>query len=105
MNNILIALTIGIIAGTIDAVPMIIQKMDKYACLSAFMHWVFLGLIIPFIHWNIQPWLTGLIIGEIAAIPVLLMVFPKDKKSLIPIIVFSAFLGIAVALAGAKFIA
>ena len=100
MNKILIALIIGIVAGIIDVVPMIIQKMDKYANLSAFSHWVVLGLIIPFVSWNISPWLKGLIIAEISAIPILLMVAPKDKKAIIPITIMSAILGIAVAITG-----
>jgi len=104
MNNILIALTIGIIAGIIDVVPMIIKKLDKVSNLSAFVHWVILGLIIPFVDWNIEPWLKGFILGELSAIPIMIMVYPKDKKALIPMIIFSAILGIGVAIAGAKFI-
>jgi hypothetical protein len=100
----LIALIIGIIAGIIDILPMIFMKVDKYATLSAFAHWVFLGLIIPFISWDIQPWLKGLIIGELAAIPVILMIIKNDKKSVIPILIFSALLGIGVAIAGSKLI-
>ncbi len=104
INDILIALLIGIIAGIIDIIPMIIQKMDKYANLSAFFHWVVLGLIIPFVSWDIVPWLKGLIIAEITALPILLIVVPKDKKALIPISIMSAILGIAVGLAGAYYI-
>lgn len=104
MNEILTALAIGIAAGIIDVVPMIIQKMDKYANLSAFMHWVVLGLIIPFVSWNIAPWLKGFIIAELSAIPILLMVAPKDKKAILPITIMSAILGIAVAMAGKAFI-
>ncbi len=104
MNNILIALIIGIVAGIIDVIPMIIQKLDKYANISAFTHWVAMGLIIPFVDWNMQPWLKGLIIAELTLIPVMVLVFPKDKKALIPMIIFSAILGIGVAIAGAKFI-
>ena len=104
MREILIALGIGIITGIIDIVPMIIQKMDKYANLSAFFHWVVLGLIIPFVSWPIAPWLKGLIIAEISAIPILLMVSPKDKKAVIPITVMSAILGTAIGIAGKVFI-
>ena len=104
MNEIIIALVIGIVAGIIDVTPMIIQKMDKYANLSAFAHWVVLGLVIPFVSWNIAPWLKGLIIAELFAIPVLLMVATKDKKAVIPITVMSAVLGIAVGIAGNIFI-
>ncbi|HHJ52595.1 MAG TPA: hypothetical protein ENJ89_05330 [Caldithrix abyssi] len=104
MNEILTALAIGIAAGIIDVVPMIIQKMDKYANLSAFMHWVVLGLIIPFVSWNIAPWLKGFIIAELSAIPILMMVAPTDKKAIVPITIMSAILGIAVGIAGKAFI-
>ncbi len=104
MKEILIALVIGIVAGTIDVIPMIIGKMEKSANLSAFTHWVVLGLIIPFVSWDIEPWLKGLIIGEISAIPVLFMVAPKDKKAILPIVIMSAILGIAIAIAGKMFI-
>lgn len=100
MEDILIALTIGIVAGLIDVTPMIIRKLDKTACWSAFTHWVVLGLIIPFVHWGVQPWLKGLIIGELMAIPIMIIVSQRDKKSLIPISIFSAILGIGVAVAG-----
>ena len=104
MNEILIALLIGIIAGIIDVVPMIIQKMDKYANLSAFIHWVILGLIIPFVSWDIAPWLKGFIIAEISAVPILLIVVPEDKKAIIPISIMSAILGVGVGIVGAYFI-
>jgi len=62
MNDYLIALIIGIAAGIIDVLSMIIEKLDKAACWSAFVHWLVLGIIIPFVGWEIQPWLKGLII-------------------------------------------
>ncbi len=104
MNEILIALLIGIFAGIIDVIPMIIQKMNKYANLSAFFHWVVLGLIIPFVAWDILPWLKGLIIAEISAVPILFMVAKEDMKAIIPITAMSAILGIGIGVASSYFI-
>jgi len=104
MNDILIALLIGIVAGIIDVIPMLIQKMEKNANLSAFAHWVVLGLIIPFVSWDIPAWLKGLIIAEISVIPALFIVISKDKKAIIPMTVMSAILGILVGFAGEYFI-
>jgi len=104
MSNFLIALTIGIIAGIIDVIPMIIQKLDKASCYSAFVHYLVLGLIIPFVDWGIKPWITGLLIAFISTIPVVIIIYTKDKKALIPIFIFSLFLGAGIGLAGAKFI-
>ncbi len=64
MNEIIIALCIGIVAGVIDVVPMLMQKLDRYACISAFIHWIVLGQLIPYVSWDIQPWFKGLIISE-----------------------------------------
>ncbi len=100
MNNILIALCIGVVAGIIDVTPMIIQKLDKTANWSAFIHWVVLGLIIPFVHWDIDPWLKGLIIGVLTTVPVMIIVAQNDKKAIIPMTLFSAILGIGVGVAG-----
>lgn len=104
MNNIFVALSIGIIAGIIDVIPMILSKQKKGDCLSAFIHWIALGLIIPFVDWELRPWVTGLIVAEITAIPVMVLVFPKDPKALIPMALFSAILGVGVGVAGSIFI-
>lgn len=104
MNDILIALVIGVVAGIIDVIPMVVRKMEKAANLSAFFHWVVLGLIIPFVSWNIAPWLKGLIVAELSAIPILFMVAQEDKKAILPITIMSAILGIAIAIAGKAFI-
>jgi hypothetical protein len=104
MKEIIIALLIGIAAGAVDVIPMLFMKLDRYACLSALTHWIFLGLIIPFVGWSVEPWLKGLIIGELAAVPVIIMTWPHDKKSFIPILLFSAVLGIAVGISGSYFI-
>lgn len=104
MQPFFIALTIGITAGLIDVIPMIIRKIDKFACWSAFVHWVVLGTIIPFVGWDIQPWLKGLIIGELVSLPVMILVFASDRKAVIPISIFSAILGIGCAVAGSLLI-
>jgi hypothetical protein len=104
MRNIFIALIIGLSAAIIDVVPMIIQRIDKTACISAFIQWIVLGLIIPFVNWDMQPWIKGFIIAELAALPIMVLVFAKEPKSIIPIIIFSAILGATVGMVGARFI-
>jgi len=104
MENLLIALVIGFVAGIIDVAPMIIQKLDKFSCVSAFVHWLALGLIIPFVNWGMQPWLKGIVIAVLTAIPVIILVYPNDPKAVIPMVIFSVVLGAGVGIAGAKFI-
>ena len=104
MHNFFIALLIGLAAGTIDVLPMLIMKLEKTANISAFTHYLVLGLIIPFVQWNLQPWLTGAIISFLSALPIMIIVLPKDKKSLMPMTIFSIILGAGIGLAGASYI-
>jgi hypothetical protein len=61
-------------------------------------------LIIPFVSWPITPWIKGIIIALLTAVPIMIIAFPKDKKAIIPMIVFSLILGAGIGFAGAKFI-
>lgn len=101
--NFLIALLIGAIAGMVDVIPMILQDLNSYACSSAFIHWVALGAIIPYVAWNIKPWLKGLVIAGLTSLPIAIIVAEKEPISIIPILLFSAVLGILVGIAGNKF--
>ena len=104
MNNFLIAGLIGLIAGLIDIIPMMIQKLNKRDTISAFAHYFALGLIIPFVNWGIALWITGVVIALSTSIPIMIIVFPRDKKAIIPMIIFSLILGAGIGIAGAKFI-
>lgn len=104
MNDLLIAAIIGIIAGLIDVIPMLIMKLERAANISAFTHYFVLGLIIPFVDLGIKSWLTGVIVSFLFALPVMIIVGAKDRKSIPPMILFSILLGAGIGLAGAKFI-
>jgi len=104
MNSFLIAVVIGLAAGLIDVIPMIIMKLEKAANISAFVHYFVLGLIIPFVSWEIEPWIKGIIISFLSALPVMIIVYNKDKKAIIPMIIFAIILGAGIGLVGDKFI-
>lgn len=104
MIKILIALTIGIFAGIIDIIPMVIQKLDKRATIAAFFHYLVLGLIIPFVDWDIISWIKGMIIGILLLVPTLIIVTKNDKKAMIPMIISSIILGGMIGFLGDKFV-
>jgi hypothetical protein len=104
MNSILIAIVIGLVAGLIDITPMIIMKLEKVANISAFVHYFVLGLIIPFVSWDIAPWIKGIIISFLSALPIMIIVYPKDKKAIIPMMIFAIIIGAGIGLAGDRFI-
>jgi hypothetical protein len=71
----------GIAAGTIDILPMIKMKIDKYSILSAFLF----HLIAPFILYSLETdiifWLKGGLVYLLLAIPTIVLVAKDDKKS------------------------
>ncbi|HHH53620.1 MAG TPA: hypothetical protein ENK91_08175 [Bacteroidetes bacterium] len=102
MSKLVISIVIGAIAGIIDVIPMIMQKLDKTANWSAFVHWIVLGFIISYVDIPVSPWLKGLIIAEAVTIPIMIIVAKDGIKSIIPIIIMTAVLGILVGIATAK---
>lgn len=104
MKEIYISVIIGLGAGIIDVVPMIIKKVGKFECISAFIHWFVLGIFIPFINWNIPLWITGVLLGLFTSVPIMVLVFKNEKKAIIPMIFFSIILGALVGIVGNLFI-
>ncbi len=101
MRTLVISMVIGIIAGIIDILPMIIQKMDKRSIQSAFLQYFFVSIIIvnidlPGIIW----WLQGGIIAFALAIPIIIIVSEKDRKAVPVIASMSIMLGTLISIAG-----
>ncbi len=100
MNMLLVSMGIGIVAGLLDILPMVLQKMEKRAIISAFLQYFFVSIVIininlPGIVW----WLQGSLISLALALPVIVIISENDRKS-IPIVasmavILGAFIGIA----------
>lgn len=101
MNSIVGSIIIGVVAGLINVLPMIMRKMDKTACLSAFIQYIVVSFIIihsdiPGISW----WIEGALISLLMALPIIIIVSKNDDKA-IPIIVMNALaLGALIGIAG-----
>ena len=92
---------IGLVAGILDILPMIAQKLARRAILSAFLQYFFVSIIIvninlPGLAW----WLQGSLISLALAIPILIIVTENDKKSLPIIAGMSLVLGALISVAG-----
>nr|WP_129733554.1 hypothetical protein [Parabacteroides goldsteinii] len=101
MNVLLLSAIIGIVAGIIDIIPMVIQKLDRRATVSAFLQYFFVSIIIvnidlPHIVW----WLQGGLISVALALPVVVIVSTKDKKAVPIILTMAAVLGTLIGIAG-----
>ena len=101
MNILVLSILIGLVAGIIDIIPMIIKKLDKRASISAFLQYLFLGIIIvnidlPYIIW----WLEGGLISLAFTLPIVLLVSKEDKKAIPIILANSIILGTLIGIAG-----
>jgi hypothetical protein len=100
MNVLFIGVIVGALAGALDALPMIIKKLDRKDTVSAFVQWFFASIVIalvdiPGVAW----WLEGSIIGVALATPIVIIVSKTDKKSVSVILITSVALGALVGVA------
>ena len=101
MDTLLLSVIIGIVAGIIDTAPMIAQKLDKRATISAFLQYLFVSIVIvnidlPHIVW----WLEGGLISFALALPVVTIISKTDKKAIPIILSISLILGTLIGVAG-----
>ena len=101
MDTLLLSVIIGTVAGIIDIIPMIIQKLDKRATISAFLQYFFVSIIIvnidlPHVVW----WLQGGLISVALALPVVCLVSSQDRKAVPIILTMATVLGALIGIAG-----
>lgn len=84
---------IGSLAGIIDLIPMLLQKLSWDANLSAFSLWVVIGFMFSTSNLGLPAVLKGIIISFLCLLPNLFIIRCKEPGSLIPIVVMTVILG------------
>jgi hypothetical protein len=92
-KRITIGIAAGFVAGIIDVVPMIINKLPIDSNLSAFSMWVICGFLISVVNISLHPVLKGLIVSFLVLTPCLILIAWKEPMSLIPISIMTLLLG------------
>jgi hypothetical protein len=92
MKKIRIGIIFGIIAGIIDVIPMIIQKLTWDANLSAFSMWIAVGFLISIVDLKINSIFKGVLIAFIVLTPTAILIGWKEPESLIPISIMTTIL-------------
>ena len=72
MDHFTLSLAVGAVAGTLDIIPMIFQRLPLRSCLSAFFIYFFAAVIVfysnlPYLPW----WADGMAVTLMLMIPVL----------------------------------
>ena len=92
-KRILAGLAIGVIAGVIDMIPMMIQKLTWDANLSAFFLWVVVGFMLATSNFRLSGVLKGIVIGFLCLLPSMFIIGWNNPISLVPIFIMTLLLG------------
>ncbi|WP_445475401.1 hypothetical protein ACT9XH_01250 [Methanococcoides methylutens] len=93
MKKVRLGLTLGVIAGIIDVIPMLIQDLTWDANLSAFSLWVVSGFLIATSGIKINGALKGIIISFLILLPSAILIGWDDPFILFPIFIMTLILG------------
>ena len=93
MKKIALGITLGLLAGIIDLVPMLIQKLTWDSNLSALSLWIISGFLISTTNLKINSILKGIIISFLVLIPSAFIIGRKEPVSLLPIALMTLILG------------
>ena len=86
-------LLIGAIAGGLDLIPMILQKLSLDANLSAFSMWLMIGFLLAWVKLPLPPVLKGILVSFSVLIPSAILIGFKDPIGLLPIALMTIVLG------------
>lgn len=93
MNKMVVGILLGVAAGILDVIPMILQKLSWDANLSAFTMWVIAGFMISTNELKINSVLKGLLISFLLLTPCAILIAWKEPISLVPITIMTSILG------------
>jgi len=99
VNSFITSICIGLIAASIDIIPMFIKKLDKLFILSAFTMWLIIGIVNAQLRILEIPVLNGLLITLLFFTPLSFLIFRQDNSAFIQICITTIILGSAVGLA------
>lgn len=92
-SKIAIGILFGVVAGTIDIIPMIAQGLSWDANISAFIMWVIIGFFIALTEIRLNSILKGIVVGFLVLMPTVFIIGWDNPKTLIPIFIMTLILG------------
>lgn len=87
------ALLIGTAAGILDVIPRVFMDATWQASVSAFLHWLTMGIIITYLRLPLTGWLSGMILALLTGIPLAVLTTATDPGAFVPMILSSLILG------------
>ena len=103
MKKASVGILVGAIAGVIDVIPMMLQKLSWDANLSAFTMWVIVGFLVSVVDLKLNPILKGILIAFLVLLPNAVLIGAQEPASLVPIGIMTLVLGSAVGYVVSRF--
>jgi len=105
-RKIIIGILLGVVAGILDVIPMVLQELTWDANISAFSMWVVVGFLISISELRIPAVLKGILTSLLVLLPCAIIIGSKEPMSLVPIgimtLVLGGILGISIEKFGKK---
>lgn len=98
-KRILVGLLIGIVAGVLDVIPMVLQHLTWDANLSAFSLWVVVGFMLATSNLHLPAIGKGIVVAFLCLLPSVFIIGWNNPTSLIPIFLMTLILGALVGFA------
>ncbi|MDD5455399.1 MAG: hypothetical protein PHV30_00025 [Candidatus Margulisbacteria bacterium] len=86
-------LLFGLLAGILDVLPMLVQRLSWDANISALSLWIISGYLITVTDIKINSVLKGLLVSFLILMPCAVLIGAKEPSSLIPISIMTIILG------------
>jgi len=93
MKKIIIGVLLGAVAGIIDIIPMLIQKLSWDANISAFTFWIIAGFFIATTKIGLEGTMKGMAVSLLLLTPLAFIIGWKEPVSLLPIVIMNLILG------------
>jgi hypothetical protein len=93
MKKTVIGIGLGTIAGIIDLLPMVIQKVPFNGCLSAFSMWVVIGFLLTITNLKLNAIIKSIIIALLVLLPNTFIIGWDEPVKLVPIIIITLLIG------------
>lgn len=93
IRKVFTGILLGVAAGIIDVIPMLIQKLTWDANLSAFSMWVVIGFLLTITDLKLNSVIKGVVISLLVLLPTAIIIGWNEPFSLLPIFIITVFLG------------
>jgi hypothetical protein len=92
-NNIVLGVSLGVVMGILDVIPMLMQGLNWDANLSAFFLWVVSGFMLATSNLKLKPVIKGIVIAFLCLLPSIFIIGWYEPISLLPIGMMTLVLG------------